>query len=108
MKKFQATSDLIGKYINQHLYSDTNPVGKIIAVRGKTFVTIQPIVAGPNKVKMEFSTGGFAAHCTNQDEQQYDFFEEGEPYEIRLSATQMKRLHMAISDRPIKRYDYNF
>ena len=33
MKRFQVTPELVGKYINQCLWSDTNPVGS--SCRGK-------------------------------------------------------------------------
>ena len=72
MKKFEVTPALIGKYINQVLYTDVNPVGKIIGIKGKTKVIIQPVEAGPNKAKMEYIPGGFVGHCYNQNEQEYD------------------------------------
>lgn len=108
MKKFEATPDLIGKYINRYLWTDADPVGKIIGVRGKSFVTIQPIRAGRNKTKMKFEVGGFAGHAINNDQQEYDYFEQGEPYEVRLSNSKMHNMHWAISDKPFKKYDYNF
>ena len=106
--RFHATSDLIGKYINRYGWSDITPVGKIIGIKGKTTVVIQPIEAGPNKTKMEFITGGFSAHAVNNDEQSYDYFEEGEPFEIRLSNSALANMHWSISDRPHKKYDFNF
>ena len=33
-EKFQVTEELIGKYINQVLWSDINPVGKIVGITG--------------------------------------------------------------------------
>jgi len=44
-EKFIVSESLIGKYINQYLWSDVNPVGKIVGVKGKTKVIIQPVVA---------------------------------------------------------------
>lgn len=99
---------LEGKYINRRLYSDVDPVGKIIATRGNNFVTIQPVYAGENKEKMEFVAGGFSAICINDHRQSYDFYEHGDPYEIRLSKAMLKRMFYAIQDAPSKYYDYNF
>ena len=105
---YEGAQGLEGMYINQHLWSDSNPVGKIIATRGKNFVTIQPVEAGENKTKMEFVPGGFSAICLNDSKQQYDFFEVGEPYEVRLSKSQMANNYWHIEEAPYKHYDFNF
>lgn len=105
---YEGVQGLEGKYINRHLWSDSNPVGKIIATRGKNFVTIQPVEAGKNKVKMEFEVGGFSAHCLNNNQQSYDFFEVGEPYEVRLSKSALANNFWSIEEAPYKHYDYNF
>ena len=107
-EKFVVTEELIGKYINQVLWSDVNPVGKIVGIKGKTKVIIQPVVAGPNQAKMEYVPGGFAGHCVNQDDQHYDFFEQGDTFELTLSNASMKRGFICIHERPHKHYDYNF
>lgn len=108
MKKFEVTSELIGKYINQCLYSDVNPVGKIVGIKGKTKVMIQPVEAGENKTKMEWVSGGFAGHCVNQYEQSYDFTEVGEVFEVSLSNSSLKRRMWRIHNNPCKYYDFNF
>lgn len=107
-EKFVVTQELVGKYINQYLWSDVNPIGKIVGIKGKTKVLVQPVVAGPNKAKMEFVTGGFAGVCVNQWDQHYDFTEQGEVFELALSNSKMKRTHIGIADSPRKYYDYNF
>lgn len=108
MSKLVVTNALIGKYINQFGYSDVNPVGKIIGIKGKTKVLIQPVKAGPNTVKMEFVTGGFAGHCYNQQSQEYEFAEEGVPFEAPISNSSLKDRRWRIGDSPHKFYDYNF
>ena len=105
---YQGVQGLEGMYINQHLWSDSNPVGKIISTRGKNFVTIQPVEASDNKTKMEFVTGGFSAICLNDSKQEYDFFEVGEPFEARLSKSQLANKYWHIEDAPFKHYDFNF
>ena len=107
-EKFVVTQELIGKYLNQYLWSDVNPIGKIVGIKGKTKVLVQPVVAGPNKAKMEFIPGGFSAHCTNMYDQHYDFTEQGEVFEMSLSNFKMKRTHLGIADHPHKHYDFNF
>lgn len=108
MKKLEVNNELIGKYINRVLWSDVDPVGKIIAIKGKTKVIIQPVDAGENKVKMEFVAGGFSAHCVNQSAQEYDFFEHGDPFEAPLSKTSLLKRYWSIDEQPRKYYDYNF
>ncbi len=100
--------DLVGKYVNRLLWTDADPVGKIVGVKGKDTVIIQPIVAGKNKNKMEFIAGGFGAHCTNNREQSYDFEEAGEAFEERLTFTKLEKYSWYIHDAPTKHYDYNF
>jgi hypothetical protein len=106
--KLELTNELIGKYINRVLYSDVDPVGKIVGIKGKTKVLIQPISASENKTKMDFIPGGFSAHCTNMYDQSYEFYEDGEVFEATLSKTAMKKRFWSISQNPRKFYDYNF
>jgi hypothetical protein len=108
MKKLEVNNELIGKYINRVLWSDVDPVGKIIGIKGKTKIIIQPIQAGKNKVKMEYIVGGFAGHCYNQGDQEYDFNEYGNPFETSLSSSSLKCNSWSIDERPRKYYDYNF
>jgi hypothetical protein len=103
--RFSTSEDLIGKYINRHGYSDIDPIGKIVGIKSKTIVYVQPMVAGDNLTKMEWISGGFVGHCVNQNEQRYEFTEEGNVFEMRLSAGDKSH---RISDRPMKYYDYNF
>lgn len=108
MKKLQITEELIGKYINRCFYTDAYPVGKIVGIKGKTKVLIQPVVAGENKTKMEWVAGGFAGHCVNNRKQEYDYTEKGDVFEERLSATKMKRMFWHIHDHPYKFHDFNY
>lgn len=106
--RFVVTEELIGKYINEVLYSDIDPVGKIVGIKGKTKVIIRPIEASKNKTEMEFVVGGFSAHCINDCNQEYDFHEADYTIEVRLTYSQMKENHWKIHDMPRKKYDFNF
>lgn len=108
MKKLIINEELIGKYINRCLYTDAYPVGKIVGIKGKTKVLIQPVKASANKTKMKIAVGGFAGHCINNRNQEYDFYEQGEVYEQRLSASMLKRMCFRIHDKPARFHDYNF
>ena len=103
---FTATEDMIGKYINEYLYSDVNPVGKIVGIKSKTILYVQPIEATKNKTEMEFIPGGFSAHCTNNSAQEWEFEEVGEVVEMRMTLGLYD--WRKIADAPRKHYDYNF
>ena len=107
-ERFQVTNELVGKYINRVLFSDVDPVGKIVGIKGKTKVLIQPVYASENKTKMEYVPGGFAGHCTNMYNQSYEFYEADEVFEATLSKSGMKNRFWVIGDNPRKFYDYNF
>ena len=105
-KSFTATEDMIGKYINEVLYSDVNPIGKIVGIKSKTILYVQPVVAVENKTKMDFVPGGFSFHCTNNRAQEWIFEEQGDVIEVKMSTS--KYNFKRISDNPRKFYDYNF
>lgn len=102
----KVSPELVGKYLNRYGYTDINPVGKIIGTRGKSILILKEVVAGDNKTKLDFHVGGFAAHCSNQNEQSYDFTETNKTLEFRLSK-QLARQYK-IDDTPKKFYDFNF
>jgi hypothetical protein len=104
-ERFETSNAMIGNYINQYGYSDITPLGKIVGIKSKTILYVQPIEAGENKTKMEWVSGGFAGHCVNQNEQSYDFTEVGEIVEIRMSNGDRRN---RIDNRPMKYYDFNF
>jgi hypothetical protein len=103
---FPVQESLIGKYINRRLWTDIQPIGKIIGLRGKSIAIVQRVEAGENKVKMDFEVGGFSAVCTNQTEQRYDYTLKDEVIEVRISQGFLKQV--SIDDKPYKYYDYNF
>ena len=108
MKTQNNTPELIGKYINKVLWSDVEPIGKIVALKGKYKVIVQKVEATENKTKMEFERGGFSFHCPNNHQQRYDFFETDEFIELSISESNMKKSFLRIGDSPRKFYDYNF
>jgi hypothetical protein len=85
-KTFQTSPDMVGKYINEHVGSDAYPVGKIIAVKSKTILVVQPI----------------EAECTKNDytKQEYNYIETGEPILVRLTTSRDD--YKQISDKPYK------
>lgn len=98
---------LVGYYLSRHLYSDVRIEGRVFGTFGKTGILVKPMIAVRNKVKMEIIPGGFAGHCTNNNEQEWEFEEyEGEG-RFRLGKAFHKkgfRFHV----EPYHHYDYNF
>jgi hypothetical protein len=96
----------IGSFVNRYGYSDIDPVGQIVGIKGKTTLIIRRVEAGKNKTKMEFIPGGFSATCVNQYEQEYDFEILDYTFEMRYSKQFLKQYR--IDSKPVKYYDYNF
>lgn len=96
-----------GLYLNRVLWSDIDPIGKILKVLGPGRVLVQPVYSGKNLTKMEFEPGGFAATCTNQSEQRYEFFEEGDPFVMKVTVKALTST-LSIDEKPRRYYDYNF
>jgi len=105
-KQLQVSAELIGKFVNRYLYTDIQQVGKIVGIKGKTTIIIELYEASENKTKMEFIPGGFAGHCINNWNQDYDFTPTGEIIEKRIG----KRFYKSygIDQELHKHYDYNF
>lgn len=108
MSKLVVNEELIGKYINRVLWSDVDPVGKIVGIKTKTKVIVKRVEASENKTKMQWVVGGFAGHCINQSAQSYDFTITDQTFEVSLSNNSLKKNFWSIDDRPRKWYDYNF
>ena len=103
----QATEDMVGKYLNEYLYTDVNPIGKIVGIKSKTVVLVKRVIATRDEsVKLEFHVGGFSAHCSNQHAQKWHFTETDEVIPIRISKGYLRRNR--IDDKPRCFYDYNF
>lgn len=98
--------DLVGKYVNEVLWSDVNPIGKIVGTRGKSILLVKRVIADKQLTKLEFHAGGFSAHCSNQWNQKWTFIELDEVIEIRYSNAEFR--FKCINDAPRCFYDYNF
>lgn len=98
--------ELIGKFVNRYLYSDIQPVGKIIGTKGKTIILVSEIEATKQTEKLNYIVGGFIAHCSNQNEQKWEFQETGRTIEMKVSKQFLRQY--GIDSNPKKFYDYNF
>ena len=102
------------KYANCIGYSDVTPWEVISVISGKT-IEIRPMdsVRDP-EWKAEWHVGGFAGHCSNQEDQKW-IITSSEDYKttrIRLNSKgQWKDKHgqrFVLADAPRRFYDFNF
>lgn len=101
------------KYANQLGYSDVNPYEVVRVVSDKTLDVREMDAERDESVKLEWMVGGFAGHCVNQREQQWNITTntENRTVRIRLGKQGWKDAHgqrYNLSDTPVKFYDYNF
>jgi hypothetical protein len=98
----------IKSYVNYHMYTDVLPYEVVQVINDKK-VVIRPM--GQTRItKPEFIPGGFAGHCINNREIEYEY------YSMPDAQTQILKLHkkgwgfgsFKMADRPIYFYDYNF
>lgn len=101
-------SGMLGKYINTYGWSDVNPLGKIVGIKGKTQLIMARVTAVRDEsVKMNFIPGGFSAHCSNNHEQKWIYtVDESDTFTVRVSKSFLKRNR--IQDSPLYFYDFNF
>lgn len=102
------------KYANQYGYSDTTPFEVIRKISDKTIEVRRMDAVRDTSVEMKFDVGGFSAHCINQDDQKWIITsDETSPViRIRLQKNGVWKdkggSRYALSDKPVKFYDYNF
>ena len=99
---------LIGKYINTYRWSEVNPLGKIIGIKGKsTLILARVNYKRDESVQMDFIPGGFSAHCTNNHAQKWIYsVDESDTFTVRLSKSFLRRNRIA--EAPYHFYDFNF
>lgn len=104
----------VGDGVTLHLWSDSHAC--TVIARTKTTLTIQrdKAILDPN-FKPEWVAGGFAGHCTNQDEQEYTYERNpnGEIIKCRWSEKYGRFQTGSDGSMKISRgrhefYDYNF
>jgi hypothetical protein len=101
------------KYANHVGYSDVDPYEIVRVVSDITIEVREMKAVRDESVKMEFVAGGFAGHCVNQREQKWNISsDESAPvFRLRLGKGGWKDKHgrkFALSNEPVKFYDYNF
>lgn len=101
------------KYANLHGYTDIHPYEVVRIISEKT-IEIREMKSelDPNW-KPEMIPGGFAAHCTNQNDQTYTYSSNDQVQTIRIRKRKDGRWYSAygrhvLSDQPKRFYDYNF
>jgi len=101
------------KYANKQLYSDTEPYEIIRVVSDKTLEIRSMTCEVIKNDKLNFHVGGFAGHCSNQEEQEWNIKSNPNGYVTRIRLNkhgQWKNgsTKFYLSNTPTKFYDYNF
>ena len=102
------------QYANHIGYSDVNPYEVVKIISNKTLEVRSMTAEQDKSVKLEFHTGGFSAHCSNQRDQKWfiNSNPQGEVIRIRLNKNgkwfDKYGNKFSLSDKPVKFYDYNF
>jgi len=104
----------IKKYANQYLFSDAYPY-EVIDIKTPRKVIIRRMDSVlDNNFKPEIIPGGFVGHCVNSDEQKWNYSSDpyATPFAIRLNKKgEWKDVYgnkYGMSDKPYRKYDYNF
>lgn len=100
-------------YANRLGYSDVTPFEVIRVVSGKTLEVRAMKYEKDDSVELNFDVGGFAAHCSNQNEQRWHISsdESERVVRIRLNKSGWQDAHgnfYDLSVMPRRFYDYNF
>ena len=100
-------------YANMIGYSDITPFEIIRHVSDKTIDVRRMQYKKDDSVKLNFHTGGFAANCSNQNDQEWiiNSDETSDVIRIRLGKQGWKSSDGArfqLDIKPVRFYDYNF
>lgn len=102
------------KFANRIGYSDVYPFEIVRVVSERTLEVREMNAELDPTWKPEFVRGGFAGHCVNQSSQRWLITSDPTKLIIRIRLSKRgswKSKHgerFKLSDRPFKRYDYNF
>ena len=102
----------VGDGVTVNLWSDRHAATVIKVTKSTVTVRRDKATLSPD-FKPEFIPGGFAAHCTNQDEQKYTYEpdENGRQYTFRWSKKYQRYGqpgNLTLSKGRHEFYDYNF
>jgi hypothetical protein len=104
----------MNKFANHYGYSDVNPFEVVKVVSDKTIEVREMDAEKDPSWVPDWHVGGFAGHCSNQQEQKWFITSNGSNpvVRIRLSKSGVwKDKHgrkFGLSDQPTRFYDYNF
>lgn len=98
----------IKSYCNEHFYSDVHPY-EVVQVISDKKVVVRPM-REIRKTDPIIQPGGFAGHCINNREIEYDYesMPDAPTKTIKLHKRGWNHGQFRMSDRPIYFYDYNF
>lgn len=100
------------QYANLVLWTDIEPFEVIRDISPITKEIRRMNTKLLNPEELNFSVGGFAAHCSNLHDAKYEYMSSDEPT-IRIRKRKNGSWHSSLgrhilNNIPIKHYDYNF
>ena len=104
------------KYANNHMYSDVRPC-EVVEVKSEKKVIVREMKAERDPDwKPDFVAGGFTAHCTNNNRQNWICSSDPDGRLMAISKRKDGRWYevggnhnsFVFSDKPLKHHDYNF
>lgn len=109
MRNLKPTTEL---FANRFGWSDVEPY-EIVRIVSDKCIEVRLMDTGENKTKMDWVSGGFTGHCTNQNAQDYDYTSnpDNPVSKIRLNKRGWQNSdgqRFGISEKPYKFHDYNF
>ena len=102
------------EYANKIGYSDIEPAEVVRKVSDKCLVIRAMDAERDQSVKLDFQAGGFSAVCVNQNQQRWNVKSNSANREVRIRLQKNGDWkcsggnRYALSDKPVKFYDYNF
>lgn len=104
----------MNKYFNRLYHSDIDPYELVKVVSEKCVIIKAMKATLVNGNKMNFHVGGFMAHCSNQNEQEWNIESRDDAKGFRIRLHKDGTWHDSGGSRykpdtkPMKFYDYNF
>lgn len=100
------------KFANRQGWSDTDPYEILVHI-SRTTLVIRALDYKLDNWKPEIEPGGFAGHCTNQNDQKYTYSSNTNYPRIRIRLTKKgwkdtNGNRYTLATEPKKFHDYNF
>lgn len=108
----------VGKFANLHMHSDCHPYEIVRVVSAQTIELRRMTAVLDKSFQPDIAVGGFAGHCSNQQDQKWIYSVDESAPIIRARFRKWRANNQAgfysvygrhvLSEQPFKFHDYNF